>query len=265
MEKKYIPILKIGQISQTIITFDRDYSEHVIVEQLFNDITKEHKNSEIVLTVSEDEVIEIDVWHSLNNVIDRAFWISDLQEPKIKVIDAEIQTNIKCNSITGKAISDQETQTILTCKPKVSNTKLLSDYLEKKDIVRSSLEDCLARGVYHRIIVNDIVEELINKCSLEIKFPLMNKSMQTLATCKNVHDKDENVLRKLRLEVLLDSLEMTIVVIPVMDDVLKAACIEVSQNAKVVVRNIICNLMKKSLLIASKLEEIQKQSKSKFN
>ena len=255
--------VKIGQISQTIITFDRDYPMHIIIGQLFVDITAEHEDPDIVVSANEDEILKIDAWHILNHVIERAFWISDPKEPILKTTESETQTLIVCNSRTGKAVLEQETQTGLTCTPKASNSELLSDYLKMKDVVKSCLEDCLAKGVYHRIIVDDILDEVLNKCSQEIHFPSMDNASQTLAS-KILEGRDEDVVRKLRLPVVVDPLESTIVLVPLIDDLLRRASAQVSENAVAVVENIICNLIKKAVLIVSNIEEQRKQAGGKF-
>lgn len=222
---------------------------------------KTDKDEDPEFVVSAAEISEIEAWHFLNHIVERVFWISDPAEPIVKKDEAETQTMIICNSRNGKAIFDQETQTGLTCKPKDSNSELLSDYLKIKNLVRSYLEDCLARGVYDRILVDDILDEVLDKCSQEIHFPLTDNATQTLASCKIFEDRDEDVVRKLRLLVVVDPLESSIVLVPLIEEILRGTYIEASKNAVTIVKNIISNLIKRTILMG---EESRKQSSSKL-
>ncbi|XP_043464127.1 uncharacterized protein LOC122499710 isoform X2 [Leptopilina heterotoma] len=264
ISKKSLPILKSGEKSQTIVTFDVNYPRDEIIEKLV--ANQDSKISEIKrISSTEENIFQIHIWHLLNYIIDRVFWNSDPEEPIREYRDVESQTDIICNWKTGKVIFNQETQTQLTCEPKVSNSKLIGDYLETKNFVINFVEDCLSKGVYNRMIIDDIFEEILNNCSREIRFPFLDNGAQTLATYKTVDDDgDEDILKKLRRPLAVDPEESKIVINHLMNDFIEDVFVAIAKEIEVTVKFILCVLIRNSILIAVQLREKRKIKEPKL-
>ncbi|XP_051165378.1 uncharacterized protein LOC127284124 [Leptopilina boulardi] len=265
ISKKSIPILKTGEKSQTIITFNgNDYSLEKLIDKLFTN--HDQRNSEITnLSIINENISEIEAWHCLNYIIERVFWNSDPEEPIIEYKNIETLTDIVFNLKTGKVIFNQETQTQLTCEPKNSNSKLLDDYLNAKHFVMNYLEDCLSKGVYDRIIIDDVFDEILDNCSREIRFPFLDNEVQTLASYKfTVEGGDEDILKKLRRPVAVDPEESRNVInLLLIEDIIEAIFVTIAKEAEAIVKNILCFLIRNSILFAIHLQEKPKLKKSK--
>lgn len=264
ISKKSLPTLKSGEKSQTIITFDVNHSRDEIIEKL--SAKQDSKIREIKFTSSSEENIsQIHIWHFLNYIIDRVFWTSDPEEPIHDYRDSESETDIICHWKTGKVIFNRETQTQLTCEPKVSNTKLIVDYLETKNLAINFVEDCLSKGVYCRMIIDDILEEILNNCSREIRFPFLDNGAQTLATYKMIDDDgEEDILKKLRRPLAVDPEESKIVINHLMNDFIAEVFVAIANKIEATVKFIICLLIRNSILIAGQLREKRKLKEPKL-
>lgn len=161
-------------------------------------------------------------------------------------------------------IFNRETQTQLTCEPKVSNTKLIVDYLETKNLAINFVEDCLSKGVYCRMIIDDILEEILNNCSREIRFPFLDNGAQTLATYKMIDDDgEEDILKKLRRPLAVDPEESKIVINHLMNDFIAEVFVAIANKIEATVKFIICLLIRNSILIAGQLREKRKLKERK--
>ncbi|CAK9829817.1 hypothetical protein ANTRET_LOCUS7100 [Anthophora retusa] len=262
MNEGPMPILKYSNVAATIISFHPDTSQDSVIEQLFADVTDEERE-EFVSKLSDEEETEMEVTEILHFIIARAFWINDPTSQIQEMSDETTQTYIKYNNRTKTFVIDSDTQTDLSCEPKQSNTMLLADYLEIKTMVLDCLEECITQGIETRIVIDDIINEILDKCAERIRYPMREQIIQTVATYKLYGENEEDVLRKLRLEQIVDPLEASIIVLPLVDDLLRYSCDAVSKDAVVVVKDIIDRILRRVMTIIAKLMELQKEMEPK--
>ncbi|KAG7212846.1 hypothetical protein KM043_002202 [Ampulex compressa] len=258
-----MPIWKKNNFAQTILTYVVDTEQQVVIDGLMASIEEEdHEKSPFA--VNEKEAAEISADEILNFILDRAFWISDPSSRlHASLVNEEAQTSIRYNYSTNKVVLDGETQTGLTCEPKQSNTKLLSDYQEIKEFARDCIENCVHMAIDCRVVVDEIIDELIDKSAERIRYPMKAQQTQTVASYRLNGEKEEEVLRKLKRDVIVDPFESSIVVIPLIDDILLNVCEKVSINAQSAVKNIIKMILQRVAVIIVKLLEIRKESRPK--
>lgn len=255
-----MPMLMVNNATITILGFDPVTIEDIVMQQLATHITEEElEDFELELT-DEDEA-EMEAVQILHFIIARACWIVDPATHKEGgMVDKETQTRIRFNYHTNTLTSDRDTQTELTCEPKKSNTTLLSDYLETKNMILNFLEDCLSEGLETGIVVEDIMNEIVDRCTERIRYPMREQITQTIAS--RLHgEKEENVLRRLKIEMIVDPLETSIIVLPLMDTLLQAACDAVSTNASVSAKRITDAILRRTMTIIDRLMELEKEAK----
>lgn len=250
-----MPVFKSNRSSQTMITIVPRKSQDEAINYLSR---HENYQENLAEDITDKETVILEV---LNFLLSRVFWISDpiRDRTSVEVKCQETQTSIRYNRNTSSIVLDNETQTKLTCKPRHSNSKLLADYEETRSFVRSYLQECL-RGVESRIVIDDLMDEIIVKGANRLKYPLTDRLIQTVASYKSRDIKEEDVLRKLKIPVVVDPLEASIVILPLMEDLLRSTCDEISRDARSVVKNILNSLIQQTALIASKFAEIRKRS-----
>lgn len=254
MNEGPLPEMKKSNITSTIVTFDPETSQNLVIEQLSANVPEEQLEefaSEFDTDDGEMEVIDV-----LDFVITRLFWIIDPSQMQVDTADKETQTSLRFNNQTQILYTDNQMQTDLTCEPKKSNTMLLSDYWQTKDMIVNFLEDCLSKGLEMVTMTNDVINEIIDKCVERIRYPMKEEIIQTIATYKIDEDK-ENVLKKLKLGVVVDPLEASIIVVPLVTDLLESVCDTVSRNAAVTVKNIVQQLLQRTDTIIGKLVKLE--------
>lgn len=252
-----MPVFKSNHSSQTMITIVPRTSQDEAINYLSH-YTHENHQENLTEDIIDKETIILEV---LNFLLSRAFWISDPihDRTSVEVKCQETQTLIRYNRNTNSIVLDNETQTKLTCKPRHSNSKLLAEYEETKSFVQSCLQECL-RGVESRIIIDDLMDEIIVKGANRLKYPPTDRLIQTVASYKSPDIKEEDVLRKLKIPVVVDPFEASIVTLPLIEDLLRSTCDEISRGARSVVKNILNSLIQQTVLIGSKFAQIRKQS-----
>ncbi|XP_024938407.1 uncharacterized protein LOC107264995 [Cephus cinctus] len=262
LNEKTMPLMKISEITQTIITFNMECTQDDVVQELQNGISDdENYDPQLVVKANEDEETEIEVSDILNFMIDRVIWIGEpTSTVVVKKMNQEIQTILKYHKAMKKMFMDNETQTGLTCKPKDSNTKLIAEYKLTTDYMRNYLEECFQQAVHSLTVANDIIDDLVDKCAERVHFPPRNVATQTIAPCKVLEDKDDELLRKLKLPITIDPFESSIIVIPIANDILEAACNIVCQKAHLIVNGVIKRVVDRSSLIGIRLDQIRKDS-----
>lgn len=201
----------------------------------------------------------------LDYVIERALWINDplLYGIKVETMDQEAQTDVRYNETNDKVMIDTDIQTELTCEPRLSTGQLLVQYEEVRNFIRSKLDECFIQGIEPRIVIEDLLDEIIAKSADIIKYPMRDQLIQTVVSYKPHVRCDEDVLRKLKMFVAVDPSETLIVVKPLIDDLLGLVCDVVSQNAQRIIKDILCASTKRAVVIGFKLEEIMKQPQRK--
>lgn len=264
-----MPVFKINHSSQTMITIDPETSLDEAVDDL---LRRTHENREdFTEDIVDEETIILEI---LNFLLSRAFWISDSVQDGTFVEEKcqDTQTVIRYNRNTDDIVLDNETQTRtdlqvenetqtkLTCQPRHSNSKLLAEYEEIKSFMQSCLEECL-RGIEPRIIIDDLMDEIIVKGANRLKYPMKDRLIQTVASYKSPDIKEEDVLRKLKIPVVVDPFEASIVVLPLIKNLLLSTCNEISRRAQSVVKNILNLLIRRTVLNGSKLTEVPKKLK----
>ncbi|XP_076629142.1 uncharacterized protein LOC143345664 [Colletes latitarsis] len=260
MNEVPMPTIKSSNAATTIISFHPKTLQHAVTTELTTNIAEEELE-EFVSTVTSEEEAEMEVTEILYFLIARAFWIIDpTSQREIETKDKETQTLIKFDYHTNTLVIDSQTQTELTCEPKKSNTTLLSEYCETKNIMLSYLEDCISKGIDSRIAIDDIIDEIINKCTDRIRYPMLDQTTQTIVTYKLRGEKEEDVLRKLKFEVVVDPFEATIVVVPLMDNLLQMVSDTISKNAPKIVNNILGKILRRTMTIVNKLIELEQES-----
>ncbi|CAL1684556.1 unnamed protein product [Lasius platythorax] len=252
-----MPVFKSNYSSQTTITIAPRTSQHEAVNYLSRRTYEKHEEN-LSENIIDEETIILEV---LNFLLSRAFWISDPVHDRtsVEVKCQETQTAIRYNRNTDSIVLDNETQTRLTCKPRHSNSKLLAEYEETKSFVQSCLRECLRR-IEPRIIIDDLIDEIIVRGANRLKYPMKDRLIQTVASYKSRDIKEEDLLRKLKIPVVVDPFEASIVVLPLIDDLLRSTCDEISRDARRVVKNILNSLMQQTVLSGFKFVEIRKQS-----
>ncbi|XP_043260247.1 uncharacterized protein LOC122401889 [Colletes gigas] len=260
MNQVPMPTIKSSNAATTIITFHpKTLQLYTVTAQLTTNIAEEELE-EFVATVTSEEEAEMEVTEILYFLIARAFWIIEpTSQREIETEDKETETLIKFDYHRNTLVIDSETQTELTCEPKKSNTTLLSEYCETKNIMLSYLEDCISKGIDSRIAIDDIIDEIINKCTDRIRYPMLDQTTQTIVTYKLRGEKEEDVLRKLKLEVVVDPFEATIVVVPLMDNLLQIVSDTVSRNAPKIVNNILGKILRRTMTIVNKLIQLEQE------
>ncbi|KOX74959.1 hypothetical protein WN51_12643 [Melipona quadrifasciata] len=263
MKEGPMPELKRSNTTTTIISFYPDTPQNVVMEQLSVDIADE-KREEFQSKLNTEEETEMEVTEILHFLLARAFWIDDpTSQAQLEISDKATQTYIKYNNRTKIFVIDSQVQTDLSCEPKQSNTMLLTDYWETKKMILRYLEDCISTGVDVRIIINDIIDEIVTKCAKIIRYPMKEQIVQTVATYKVDQEKEEDVLRKLKLDIIVDPLESSIIVIPLMDNLLEMTCNIIYKNAVETVKIILDGIIQRTMAIIAKLVQLQKQAQRK--
>ncbi|XP_076763390.1 uncharacterized protein LOC143430839 [Xylocopa sonorina] len=262
MNESPMPKLKKSNLTATIISIHPETSHDVAMEQLSTDVTEEERE-EFVARLSTAEETEMEVTEILHFLIARALWINNPSQTQVSTTNETTQTCIAYNNRLNIFLVDSQVQTDLSCEPKQSNTMLLTDYWETKNMISNYLEDCISKGIEIRIVVNDVIDEIVDKCAGRIKYPMKEQMIQTIATYKLDGEKEEDVLRKLRLDIIVDPLEASIIVIPLMGDLLQLASDTVSRNALKVAPIVLDRILQRTMTIIVKLMELQKQSEHK--
>ncbi|KAK2580293.1 hypothetical protein KPH14_012535 [Odynerus spinipes] len=262
-----VPEMRNSRHTQTVLTFDPDVTQPVVTEQLMIDITNELELTDMCFLWNEEDYLRAETNSVIMDVLQyievRAFWIIDptsLSYPSTN--DNYNQTLIRYNQLSDSIVVDSETQTGLTCEPKRSNTGLLVNYQANKSLVKEILEEWFDQTIESRIAVDEIINEIIEKCAERVRYPAKDQDIQTLTSYK-VHENAEDVLRKLRLPVVVDPLEASIVVLPLIDDLLKSAVEIVSKDAHRVTRDVIKAAITRSMYIGSKIDQIRNRSYGK--
>lgn len=260
MKEGPMPELKRSNVAATILSFHPETPHDLVMEQLSMDVTDEEREV-FESKVSAEEETEVEITEILNFLLARAFWIDDpTSQAQAETSDKATQTYIKYNNRTKIFVIDSQVQTGLSCEPKQSNTMLLTDYWETKKMISSYLDDCISKGLDVRIVIDDIIDEIVDKCAGRIRYPMKEQIIQTIATYKLDDEKEEDVLRKLKLDMVVDPLEASIIVIPLMDNLLEMACNVVSENAIHAVEIILKGILQRTMIIIVKLMELQKQA-----
>ncbi|XP_029158312.1 uncharacterized protein LOC114930624 [Nylanderia fulva] len=248
-----MPVFKNNYSSQTMITIAPGKSQHEAVNYLSRTYENDEKNLYSRNIIDDEETIILEV---LNFLLSRAFWISDPVQDQISVETTcqETQTALRYNRNTDSIVLDNETQTKLTCKPKHSNSKLLAEYEETRSFVQSCLQECFRR-IGSRIIIDDLIDEIIVKGANRLKYPMTDRLIQTVASYKSPDLTEEDVLRKLKIPVIIDPFEASIVVLPLMDYLLRSTCDKISRDAQSIVKNILNSLVQQTVSIAFKIRK----------
>ncbi|XP_032680766.1 uncharacterized protein LOC116848602 [Odontomachus brunneus] len=197
----------------------------------------------------------------LDYLIECTLWTTNplLYNIKVETVDQEVQTDVRYDETSNKVIIDTDIQTELTCEPRLSTGQLLVQYEEIKNFIRSKLEQCFIQAIEPRIIIDDLLDEIVTKGADIIKYPMKDQLIQTVASYKSHVRRDEDVLRRLRMSTVIDPFETSIVVAPLIDDLLSLTCDVVSRNAQRVIKNILCTSIRRAVVIGFKLEAIMKQ------
>lgn len=259
MKEVPMPDLKRSNVAATIISFHPETPQDVVIDQLSADVTDEERE-EFVSKLSDEEERDMDITEILHFILIRVFWIDDpTSQIPAETADKIVQTYIKYNNRTKIFVIDNQVQTDLSCEPKESNTMLLSDYWETKNMILNYLEDCITKAIEVRIIVDDIIDEIIDKCAERVRYPMKEQSIQTIATYK-LDKTEKDVLKKLKLDMIVDPLEASIIVLPLIDDLLQIVCVNVSKNAAKNVKIILNKILQRTTNIITKLMELEKQA-----
>lgn len=201
----------------------------------------------------------------LDYLIECSIWITNpfVTDIEIKTMDQEVQTDVRYDEVIDKMVIDFDVQTELSCDPKLPTSQLLAQYEEVKSFIRSNLEQCFVQGVEPRIIIDELLNEIVAKGAGIIKYPMKDQLIQTVASYKSHVKRDEDMLKKLRIPVVVDPSETSIVVTLLMDDLLSLTRDVVSRNAQHVVKNILRASIRRAVTIGFKLEEIMRQPQRK--
>lgn len=246
-------------MAETIMSFDPEAEEDIVMEQLSKAVI-DVEHAFFTSLPGDEEEMEMEVTEASHFLIARVFWIKDPASlTDVPMADQETQTYIIYNNRGKFFIIDRETQTDLTCEPKESHTKLLSGYWETKNIISNYLESCISKAIDARIIIDDIIDEIVDKCGERIRYPMKEQVAQTIATYKLHGEKEEDVLRKLRIDMIVDPFESSIVVVPLMSDLLHLTCDVVSKDAVNVSKIVVNGLVQRISTIIGKLMELQKE------
>ncbi|XP_076655123.1 uncharacterized protein LOC143360291 [Halictus rubicundus] len=263
MREAPMPMPMTTMATETIISFPADTPQDTVTEELSTKMTEE-EIEEFACEFTEEENANMEIPDILNFVLERALWIIDPRiEKEIESSDKEVQTSIKFNNHTNMMIIDCETQTDLTCQPKDSNSMLLSNYFETKNMVSDYLENWLSEGIEAIAVVDEIMNEIIDKCTERLKFPMKDETMQTIVTYRLSGEKEQDILKKLRHGIVVDPMEGSFVVEPLIDDLLECVCQVVSNNAPKAVKCVLYFILKRTMTIIDKLEELQIESQPK--
>lgn len=250
-----MPVFMDNCSSQTIITIAPIKLHYEAIKYLSDHMYKKHQKNSLQNSVDKETIIlEI-----LNFLLSHVFWISDSDQTPIETKCEETQTVIWYNRTINIIVLDNEIQTKLTCEPRYSNSKLLAEYEETKNFMQSWLWECLG-GIESRIIIDDLIDEIIVKGADKLKYLMKNEVIQTVTTYKSCEIREEEMLRKLKIPVIVDPFEASIVIVPLIDDLLHLTCDEISRNAWRVVMYILDLLVQQTILIGFKFAQIQKQS-----
>ncbi|XP_020300855.1 uncharacterized protein LOC109864239 isoform X2 [Pseudomyrmex gracilis] len=241
--------------TQTTVTFTPVTSDHEAIRDLSSRTYKELQGSHLQEDFVDTKTIILEI---LNFLLSRAFWISDPDEVAAETNCQETQTVIRYNHNANIIVLDKDAQTKLTCEPRHSNSKLLVEYKETKNFIQFCLEECLS-GLDSRIIVDELIDEIIAKGAEILKYPMKEQVIQTVASYKSRDIKEKEVLQKLRARVVIDPLEASTVVVPLIDDLLLLTCAQVSRDARRIVKNILESWICRKILIDSILAKPRKQ------
>lgn len=249
-----MPAFKNSHSNQTIITIAPIKLQNEAIKYLSDHMYEKHQDNPLQNPLDKETIIlEI-----LNFLLYHAFWISVPNQISIETKCEKTQTMIWYNRNIDRIVLDNETQTKLTCEPRYSDSKLLVEYEETKNFVQSCLQECL-EGIELRIIIDDLIDEIIVKGVDKFKY-IKNQVIQTVATYKSSEIREEEILQKLRIPMIIDPFEASIVIVPLIDDLLHLTYDEISRNAWRVVKYILNLSIQQAVLIGFKFTEIRKQS-----
>ncbi|XP_012276614.1 uncharacterized protein LOC105697663 [Orussus abietinus] len=266
------PEIKKSEMVQTITTFKpwfgldstSDFNmEDAAIEILGIDITEEeHDDDRIVVRAEEEKESEIVTKDFLDFVVARTLWICEPKWTSQKMANARrkdegTQTRIKYDYRIKRFIFDAEMQTDLSCGPKTSTSRLLDEYWEMRNSIKTIVDDCFMKGVYPRIVIDETVNGLLDQCAKHIHLPPKEGTAQTVASFGVGFNKEEQILNKLKLPLVVDPLESSVIVIPLLDAGLEEVCNFVKQDALIIANIILSNLVCKTVKIGAKLQDIR--------
>ncbi|KAF7994389.1 hypothetical protein HCN44_003861 [Aphidius gifuensis] len=257
MNKKPLPIIKTSQAAQTLITFDSEQPEEIIHDILEQEIDTNHDK----YPDDEQQIIQIEINDFINYIFDRVSYISDEKLPqKIIKNSIKVQTIIKYNYYLKKFMKEITTQTSLTLESKISNSHLIDDYLETKNCVKNYLDYCIDLGVYSRIMIDDFIDELIDKSCEIVRLPTKSEAIQTVASCQYGNLNENDVIKRLSMPVNIDPVEASIIGQFIVNKIIDNVLIEIRKNANETVAFIMNKLMNRIDGIADKLMEINREA-----
>ncbi|XP_044003948.1 uncharacterized protein LOC122849321 [Aphidius gifuensis] len=152
------------------------------------------------------------------------------------------------------------TQTSLTLESKISNSHLIDDYLETKNCVKNYLDYCIDLGVYSRIMIDDFIDELIDKSCEIVRLPTKSEAIQTVASCQYGNLNENDVIKRLSMPVNIDPVEASIIGQFIVNKIIDNVLIEIRKNANETVAFIMNKLMNRIDGIADKLMEINREA-----
>ncbi|XP_046734963.1 uncharacterized protein LOC124404671 [Diprion similis] len=264
MNDRIIPVAeKITEIIQTVMKFDPNTSNVRVIDRLTKGVTAQDllEDHNVVESAKADAYVTDILYHIMN----RVFWLSDpgCSFPGVKLKHKEIQTYIKYYNDLGKIVLDADTQTILTCEPRQSNTSLLTEWTAIKSFLRDIIEECLENGIRPLVTADLILNEVVERCAGQIRLPYRDEMVQTLASCQVLEGTNDEILRKLRLDVIVDTFESSVIVLSVVGVLLCNTYFEIHQKAPTVAADIIGRLLKKSVFVAEKVAAIRQEGASR--
>ncbi|XP_046614997.1 uncharacterized protein LOC124302659 [Neodiprion virginianus] len=264
MNDRIIPVAeKITEITQTVIKFDAHTSNARVIDRLTKGVATEDLLEDYnIVESAEANAYVTDIFYHIMN---RVFWLSDpgCSFPEIKLKHKEIQTCIKCYNNLGKIVLDADTQTILTCEPRQSNTNLLTEWTAVRSFLRDIIEECVENGIRPLVTADVILHDVVERCAGQIRLPYRDEMLQTLASCQALEGTNDEILRKLRLDVIVDTFESSVIALSVVGVLLCNTYFEIHQKAPTVVADIINRLLKKSVFVAEKVAAIRQEGASR--
>lgn len=245
---------------QTVLSFDPKTSRDSVVDGLKDWMLVGKPDDQE--TASRRSSASTLVTDGLYFIIERVFWLTDAdyRVPEIGYQNSEAQTLVRVDKSSGKIVLDGEVQTLLSCEPRRSNAGLLSEWKEATEFAKELIEDCLDAGILPIIVAESLIEEVVDRCASEIKPPSKDEIVQTIAVCNAIEDGDEEVLRKLRLEIVVDKFESSIIILPIVNLAIEKTCDVIRNEAPIIAKDILNGVYKNSISKALKIEAIRREA-----
>lgn len=252
-----MPTFKSNKLAQTMVACPPSLGWEDVIEKLQTKIKE--RDLKLLFGLTYREELELEFGDILCFVTCRALWIVDPENCPYSLTteDKSTQTAIRINMKMNTVVIDGDTQTRLALEPKKSNSNLLNDYLEDRAYVANILESTMENAISGRVIVDEFMEDLVERCATFVKVLTRDNFTQTYAQCSIRCVKDDDFLKCLEEPVDLETAEIENFMAQVVEDVWQRADEEILRETDENFRMLLNRTVDDAVVRAERIETIK--------